>query len=113
MAERAENVAQIFNLMPERFLPDQAGDMEAMIQMDLSGDDGGQWTLLVKDGTLSITTGTHADADMTMSMQASDWLEIGNGEANAMALFMQGKIRVSGDMGLAMKMQTMFDLSGG
>ena len=113
MAERAENVVQVFHLMPERFLPDQAGNMAAVIQMDLSGDDGGAWTLLVKDGTLSVTSGTHADADMTMSMLASDWLDIANGEANAMALFMQGKIRVSGDMGLAMKMQTMFDLSGG
>ncbi len=112
MAERAKNVAQIFDLMPERFLADQAGDMEAVIQMDLNGDDGGGWTLLVKDRTLSITTGTNADADMTMSMQASDWLEIARGEANSMALFMQGKIHVTGDMGLAMKMQTMFDLSG-
>ncbi|HJL70786.1 MAG: SCP2 sterol-binding domain-containing protein [Anaerolineales bacterium] len=113
MAERAENIAQVFDLMPERFLPDQAGDMDSVIQMDLSGDDGGQWTLLVKDGALSITAGAHADADMTMSMQASDWLGIANGAANSMALFMQGKIRVSGDMGIAMKMQTMFDLSGG
>ncbi len=113
MTERAENIVQVFDLMPERFLPDQAGDMDTVIQMDLSGDDGGQWTLLVKDGTLSITAGTHADADMTMSMQASDWLDIANGEANSMALFMQGKIRVNGDMGIAMKMQTMFDLSGG
>ncbi len=112
MAEIAENVAQIFDLMPERFLPDQAVDIDAVIQMDLSGDGGSQWTLMIKDGTLSITTGTHTEADMTMSMQASEWLDIANGEANAMALFMQGKIRVSGDIGLAMKMQTMFNLSG-
>ena len=36
---------------------------------------------------------------------------IANNEANAMELFMQRKIRVSGDMALAMKMQTMFNLS--
>ena len=49
---------------------------------------------------------------MTMFMESDDWLDIANGDANAMALFMQGKIRVTGDIGLAMKMQTMFDLSG-
>ena len=112
MTERAKKVAQIFDMMPERFLADQAGDMEAVIQMDLSGDDGGEWTLLVKDRTLSVTTGTNADADMTMSMRASDWLDIANGNVNSMALFMQGKIDVTGDIRLAMKMQTMFDLSG-
>ena len=53
----------------------EADDMEAVIQMDLSGDDGGEWTLLVKDRTLSVTTGTNADADVKMSMQASDWLD--------------------------------------
>ncbi|MDA0698565.1 MAG: SCP2 sterol-binding domain-containing protein [Chloroflexi bacterium] len=31
-----------------------------------------------------------------------------NGEANAMALFMGGKIKVKGDMSLAMKMQNFF-----
>ncbi len=113
MTERAGNIEQVFDLMPERFLPDHAGDMDAVIQMDLSGDDGGLWTLQVKNGAFSVTAGARADADVTMSMQASDWLDIANGEANSMALFMQGKIRVSGDMGLAMKMQTMFELSGG
>ena len=112
MSERTENVAHVFDLMPERFLPEQAGDIEAVIQMDLSGDNGGKWTLLVKDGTLSVTPGSGMDAHMTMFMEADDWLDIANGEANAMALFMQGKISVSGDIGLAMKMQTMFDLSG-
>ena len=111
MAERPQNIAQVFDMMPERFLPDQAGDTDATIQMDLSGDDGGQWTLLIKDGTLSINSGINADADIIMSMQASDWLDIANNEANATALFMQGKILVSGDMALAIKMQTMFNLS--
>lgn len=111
MSERSENVAQVFAMMPERFIPDQASDMEAVIQMDLSGREGGQWTLHIKDGTLSIISGAHTEADMTMCMQASDWLDVANGQANSMALFMQGKIRVSGDMGLAMKMQTLFDLS--
>ena len=112
MSKRAENVAQEFDLMPERFLPEQAGDIEAMIQMDLSGDNGGKWTLLIKDSTLSVTSGAGSNPHMTMFMESDDWLDIANGDANAMALFMQGKIRVTGDIGLAMKMQTMFDLSG-
>ena len=112
MSKRAENVAQVFELMPERFLPEQAGDIEAMIQMDLSGDNGGKWTLLIKDSTLSVTSGAGSNPHMTMFIEADDWLDIANGDANAMALFMQGKIRVTGDIGLAMKMQTMFDLSG-
>ena len=112
MSKRAENVAQVFGLMPERFLPEQAGDIEAIIQMDLSGDNGGQWTLLIKDRTLSVTSGSDSNPHMTMFMESDDWLDIANGDANAMALFMQGKISVSGDMGLAMKMHTMFDSSG-
>ena len=44
-------------------------------------------------------------------MAASDYVALSLGEANAMGLFMAGKIKVKGDVMLAMKFQEMFDPS--
>jgi len=43
---------------------------------------------------------------MTLSMAAQDLVALSNGELNAVAAFMQGRIKVSGDMALAMRLQS-------
>ena len=112
MTDRAESVQQVFDLMPNRLLPEQAGGVEAIIQIDLSGNEGGQWYLTIHDSALTVSNGVHDNASMTMTMAANDWLDVVNGEANSMGLFMRGKIKIAGDMQLAMKMQTMFRFAG-
>jgi putative sterol carrier protein len=112
MADRAENVQQVFDLMPTRLLPEQAEGVEAIIQIELTGKQGGQWYLSINDCSLTVSAGAHDNASMTMTMAANDWLEMINGEANATGLFMRGQIEIAGDIKLAMRMQTMFRFAG-
>ena len=39
--------------------------------------------------------------------KAEDWVSIATGKMNPTSAFMQGKIKVKGDMSLAMKLQTL------
>lgn len=94
--------------MVEGFLPDKAEGVDAIIQFDLSGDNGGQFYLVVKDGTCAMQDGVAEDAKMTLTAILDDYYAVASGQMNPMNAFMQGKIKVKGDMGLAMKMQTMF-----
>ena len=108
MAQRATTAKEIFEAMPGRFLPEQAGDLNAVIQFDLSGEGGGQWTLSVADRKATVTDGTTPNPNMTFSTDAADFVAIINGDLNPMNAFMQGKVKVKGDMTLALKLQNIF-----
>ena len=49
-----------------------------------------------------------AEAKCTITVpKAEDWVSIATGKMNPTSAFMQGKIKVKGDMSLAMKLQTL------
>jgi len=98
----------IFREMPGRFNADAAKNMNSVIQFNLTGDDGGQWHAIIKEGQLEVKEGTHASPNMTMTMAAKDYVDLTLGKLNGQMAFMQGKLKIAGDMGLAMKMQTLF-----
>lgn len=105
------NVQEIFDNMCSAFQPDKAKSDKAVIQFDLSGDGGGKFWVKVADGTCATGNGAPPEtADMTLLSSAEDWLKVTNNELNAMNAFMQGKIKVQGSMGLALKLQTWFSM---
>ena len=105
---RVNSAEEVFNLMPDHFLPEQAGNMHAVLQFDLSGDDGGQWVAAIADGKLTVTKGTVPTPNLTLNMTAKDYVAMVNGELNPMSAFMQGKVKVKGETPLLMKMQKLF-----
>ena len=107
----ADDLQKIFNKMPEVFVPEKAAGVKATIQLELSGEGGGNWLLKIANGQISANQGQADSPDLSLSMAASDYIALTQGEANPMGLFMAGKIKLQGDMTLAMKFQDMFDTS--
>jgi len=101
-------VKDIFKEMPNRFNGDAAKGMDAVIQFNLTGDDAGQYHAIIKDGKLEVKDGVHPSPKMTMTMAGKDYVDLTLGKLNGQMAFMQGKLKIAGDMGLAMKMQTLF-----
>ncbi|UCC86709.1 MAG: SCP2 sterol-binding domain-containing protein [Anaerolineales bacterium] len=102
------NAAEVFAQMPEAFLADKAGDLRATFQFDLSGEGGGNWSVIVADRTCTVVEGRADKPDVTVSMTAEDYVKMTSGELQPVVAFMQGKIRLQGDMNLAMKVQELF-----
>ena len=108
MAGTADAVKEIFAAMPVNFNADAAKGMNSVIQFNLSGDGGGTWHVAIKDGACTVGEGAHASPNMTMTIAAQDYVDMITGKLNGQMAFMSGKLKIAGDMGLAMKMQTLF-----
>ncbi len=98
---------QVFDLMASRLNKDAAKGLNAVYQFDLSGDGGGKWHAIIKDDTCEVKEGAHASPNITISMTAQDYLDMTTGKLNGQVAFMSGKLRISGDMGLALKLQSL------
>lgn len=108
----ADEIRGYIEGMPDLLLTEKVEGVDTTIQLELSGDNGGNWWLRIQNGQAEVHAGTTDSAQMTLRSSADDLYNVFTGEENAMTSFMQGKIKVDGDMSLAVKMQTWFDLSG-
>jgi putative sterol carrier protein len=107
---KVSSVKEIFDNLDEGFQPDKAEGVDAIFQFDLTGDNGGQYWVKVVDREAEVREGVHASPTMTLTATADDYIAMVNGELAPMTAFMQGKIKVKGDMGLALKLQAMFGM---
>jgi putative sterol carrier protein len=80
---------------------------DGVYQFHLTGEDGGEWALVIQDGTPRVETGNLPDAGVTVTMTAADFKDLVAGRLNAMTAFMSGKLQVNGNMGLAMKLSSL------
>jgi putative sterol carrier protein len=101
-------VKAIFDGMAANFQPDKAAGVSAVIQYDITGDGGGAWNAVIEDGTCSINEGAHDAPKMTLTMDAQDWIDMITGTLDGQQAFMTGKLKIKGDMSLAMKMGQFF-----
>lgn len=103
-------VEQLMGKMPGAFIPEKAQGLDAAIQFKFTGAEPGEWTAVIKDGKVEVGRGTHPSPKMTLTADSSDYVKIFTGELDGMQAFMQGKLKLAGDLNLAMKLMQMFKI---
>lgn len=89
--------------------PSQAANFGAIYKFVLEGGGGGTWLVNLKDA-VGAREGD-GPADCTISLEASDFVDLIEGRANGQQLYFQGKLRIDGNLGLALKLQNLADLA--
>lgn len=108
MPEQVATVKDVFEQrMPERLRnkPDVVSKINAVYQFNISGPSGGNWSVDCTKPGGEVRPGQASNAKCTVTCTDSDFLNIVNGKLNAQMAFMSGKLKIQGDMGLAMKLQ--------
>lgn len=101
-------VKEIFDtILPEKLAGNEkARATNALYVFDLSGDNGGTWTVDLRKDEDQVSEGSTDDADCTINMTADNFSKLWDGELAATKAYMLGKLKIKGDMGLALKLQT-------
>lgn len=104
-------VAQLMEKMPAAFIPEKAQGVNAVIHFKFTGAEAGEWNAKIADGKCEVTQGAPSTpATLTLTADSSDYVKIFTGELDGMQAFMQGKLKLGGDLNLAMKMMQMFKI---
>ena len=90
------------------FVPEKAAGVNTVVQFKFTGSQASEWYVVIKDQKLESVQGTHPSPKMTMTVDSDDYIKISTGEMDATMAFMKGKVKVSGDMGVALGMGKYF-----
>ncbi len=113
---REKVLGEIFGRMPGLFRADRAGNTNAVIHWTIGdGKDGGYDTyeLVIADGTCVLSPKPEHEPKLALTLGAADFLKVVSGNANPVMMFMTGKLKAKGDLGLAAKIADLFDIPKG
>ncbi len=103
-----DNLQALMQQAINAFQPQKAAGINAKIQFNITGNQGGNWVANIQDQKLNVETGTTPNPNLTISSDTQDIFNLVHGQLNPMQAFMQGKVQVKGDMGLAMRLMDLF-----
>lgn len=76
----------------------------SIYEFNLTGDDNSTWTLDLSQAGGVITTGSTGHAKCIVTISVADLSDIVEKKLNPQMAFMSGKLKVAGDMALALKL---------
>ena len=105
---RTEDMRLLLRGMAALFNARAAGDLKATIQFEVTGTQRGNWFLSIENGKCTYNEGKVDSPTLTIQTPSEIWLAIANKEMEGQKAFIEGKYKALGDMGLLMRMGSLF-----
>lgn len=93
------------------FMPEKAAGVNAVIQYKLTGDQAGDYIVKIADGACKVEEGVTDNPTMTLTADGEYFRDVLLGKEDGMKGFMTGKLKLAGDLNLAMKLTSFFKMS--
>ena len=91
--------------LPGRFKPEKAKGIDTVVQMDIKGPHGGSWTATIRDQKMEVKEGMSPSPKLSIEMAEADFLDLVNGKLNGTMAFFTGKLKLKGDVAVALKLR--------
>jgi putative sterol carrier protein len=92
-------------VLPSRFKPDKAAGINVIVQVKITGHNGGDWVVTIQNQKLEVEEGTHPSPTLKLEMVETDYMQLVNGEMSGEKAFLTGKLRFKGNIAVALKLR--------
>jgi putative sterol carrier protein len=94
---------EFFAALPGRVDPAKLAGVEASYLFDVAGE--GRWLVEVRDAKVAVTEDPTTEGDVAFSLSGETFTRLVAREQNPMVAYMTGKLKISGDIGVAMHLR--------
>jgi putative sterol carrier protein len=99
---------KLIQFVKDSFISENSTGVNTRIQVDLCGEGGGEWYMMIKEQSLDIQTGKAENADAEISISVDDFLGLLSGDLDPLRAFFSGRVRISGDQSAVIKLMSVF-----
>jgi putative sterol carrier protein len=108
---RRRVIAEIFGRMERQFRPDAAGPLNAVIRWKITGESDVVYETAVADRTLTVREGrSESEARVSLVLDDAGFLKLVSGNSSPVSMFITRKLKVVGDIALATRLPSLFDI---
>jgi putative sterol carrier protein len=100
------DVKEFFDDLERTVDPARIAGIDHSYLFDIEGE--GRWLVEVRDGKLTVTQNPAGGADVEFTTSAETFERLANRQQNPMMAYMTGKLKVDGDLQVALELQKIF-----
>jgi putative sterol carrier protein len=91
--------------LPSRFKPEKSVGIAVVVQLNITGPEGGSWAVTIKEQKLYVVEGIDSAPTLTLKMNETDFIDMVNGRLSPEKAFFTGRVQFKGDLGVALKLR--------
>ena len=92
-------------ILPQRFKPEKAKGIDVIVNIEITGNNGGKWIVIIKNQILKINEGLHTSPSLSLKISEKDYLDVINGKLSGEKAFFTSKLKLKGNISQALRLK--------